>query len=238
MTAMPPLSSPTTSAAQRGLRLALVVVGLGLWFTTQWLLGKRHWEHPEQINDLILNATAPWNDQLHTSPGCANALLIVSSAVIDVLTVGLLAWSVVGPSVRPFLGLLMLFMLRQACQMVCALPTPPGMIWRDPGFPSAVVTYGVDNDFFFSGHTALAVYGAVELARLNRWWCRLLAVVIACFEAGVVLVLRAHWTMDVYAGAVTALYIAGVAKQLAPTVDCWFESRFAGPLAVHDRDST
>ena len=39
------------------------------------------------------------------------------------------------------------------------------MIWRSPGVPSLLVTYGVSNDLFFSGHTALAVYGAIELGR-------------------------------------------------------------------------
>ena len=38
------------------------------------------------------------------------------------------------------------------------------MIWRNPGFPSLLVTYGTASDLFFSGHTAIAVYGALELA--------------------------------------------------------------------------
>ena len=33
------------------------------------------------------------------------------------------------------------------------------------GVPSILVTYNVTTDFFFSGHTGLAVLGAVELAR-------------------------------------------------------------------------
>ena len=58
-----------------------------------------------------------------------------------------------------------LFGLRQMCQAVSALPLPEGMIWRSPGVPSLLVTYDVANDLFFSGHTAMAVYGAIELAR-------------------------------------------------------------------------
>src|SRR3989442_6441970 len=41
------------------------------------------------------------------------------------------------------------------------------MIWRRPGFPSLLVTYGTAGDLFFSGHTAIAVYGGVELVRLR-----------------------------------------------------------------------
>jgi len=51
-------------------------------------------------------------------------------------------------------------------QATTALPAPPGMLWRDPGFPSLLVTYSVGNDFFFSGHTAFAVFGAPVWAEL------------------------------------------------------------------------
>jgi hypothetical protein len=81
------------------------------------------------------------------------------------------------------------------------------------------VTYGVSNDLFFSGHTAIAVYGATELARLNFPGARLAGLAVALFEASTVIVLRAHYTMDVFTGAVTALLVAGLAERMAPSVD-------------------
>ena len=60
--------------------------------------------------------------------------------------------------------LLILYALRQICQGLCALPPPDGMIWRRPGIPSLLVTYGTATDLFFSGHTAIAVFGCIELA--------------------------------------------------------------------------
>ncbi len=205
------------------LRLLLVAVGLGLWFGTQYLIGMR--AVPESgIGDTVLDLLAPLHRYFWEHEQAADLLLIVSSAIIDVLGVFLLAWSIFGKSIRPFLGLLMLFALRQACQALIALPAPSEMIWRQPelfGVPiySLLVTPKVANDFFFSGHTALAVYGAIELVRFGgRRWLPLGAA-IAVFEAAVVLVLRAHWTMDVYAGVVTAILIAIIAKQIAPPVD-------------------
>jgi hypothetical protein len=93
------------------------------------------------------------------------------------------------------------------------------MIWHHPGFPSLLVTYDVGNDFFFSGHTALAVFGAIELARSRRPLAVALGVVIAVFEIAVVILLRSHWTMDVYAAVVTAFCAAGVANWLGPYID-------------------
>jgi hypothetical protein len=142
----------------------------------------------------------------------------VTSAIIDVLGLFLLGSAIFGPSFRPFLGLAIVFVLRQLCQGLCALPPPEGMIWRHPGFPSLLVTYGTATDLFFSGHTAIAVYGAVELARLGGPWIAL-GIALAVIEATTVLVLRAHYTMDVFAAIVTGLWVAGVADVLAPVFD-------------------
>jgi hypothetical protein len=84
--------------------------------------------------------------------------------------------------------------------------------------PSLLVTYGVANDFFFSGHTALAVFGAIEVGRVRRWLIPL-AAALAVFEATTVLALRALWTMDVFTGAVTAVMVGLVCGPVAGWVD-------------------
>lgn len=199
-------------------RAALVAVGLGLWFWTQRLIGRRPFP-THGIGDAVHDWTASWNRRLNASPRAANVLLIASSAVIDLLGLFLLGAAIFGPTVRPFVGVLLLFALRQMCQGLCAFAPPDGMIWRSPGVPSLLVTYGTASDLFFSGHTAIAVYGALELARLGGPWLALLGVVIVLFEAGAVLVLRAHYTADVFAAIVTALWAAGAAEGFGPVVD-------------------
>jgi hypothetical protein len=194
-----------SSYRQRLLR-RLVVTGivLALWFWTQSLIGART-APASGLGDALHNLTAGLNSYFGRNPGTANALLIVSSALIDALGLFLLGRWLFGGSVRPFLGLFLLMALRQLMQAICALPPPPNMIWHYPGFPSLLVTYNVANDFFFSGHTAIAVFGAIELSRLRRHWLSALAVLIVIFEVATVLILRAHYTMDVFAGIVAAL---------------------------------
>jgi membrane-associated phospholipid phosphatase len=109
--------------------------------------------------------------------------------------------------------------LRQLMQAICSLPPPPNMIWHDPGFPSLLVTYHVANDFFFSGHTAIAVFGAVELSRLRWRWLTIAAVLIVVFEIATVLILRAHYTMDVFTGILAALWIARLSERISPRLD-------------------
>jgi len=173
------------------------------------------------IGDRIQTITAPANLYLHQHPAAANALLIVSSGIIDLLGIFLLSIWIFRGEARPFVGLVIVLGLRQLMQACVTLPAPPDAIWHYPGFPSLLVTYGVAYDYFFSGHTAIAVLGATELVRVSRGsligrWVTLAAVGIVVFEAATVVILRAHYTMDVFTGLVTGLYAAHLAERIAP----------------------
>ncbi len=204
-------------------RIALTAIALVIWFWTQSLLAKRALP-ASGIGDALHTLTAGLNSYFYHSPNAANALLILSSALIDGLGIFLLARWLFGPSVRPFLGLVILLGLRQFMQAICALPAPPNMIWHYPGFPSALVTYNVGNDFFFSGHTAIAVFGGIELARLGKRWLTIVAVGIVLFEIATVLVLRAHYTMDVFTGLLAALCVARICTVVSPSIDAWISA--------------
>lgn len=207
-------------------RVALVAGGLFLWFWTQKLIGKRN--APEgRIGDALLDATGRVNRYLHEKPRVATLLLIGTSALIDLLGLFLLAQAIFGASARPFAGLLILFGLRQVCQGLCALPPPEGMIWRNPGVPSLFVTYGTSTDLFFSGHTALAVYGCLELAHWGGPAAAVAGIVIVAIEISAVIVLRAHYTMDVFAGLVTALWVWSIAFSAGNGIDALL-ARIAG----------
>jgi hypothetical protein len=175
------------------------------------------------IGDGIHNLTAGLNAWLQEHSSAGTALLIGSSACIDALGLFLIGATIFGRSIRPFLGLILIFSLRQINQAFTSLPVPPGQIWHSTGVPTLLVTYGVSNDLFFSGHTALAVFGAMELARLGHAGLKLLAALIAVFEITTVLLLRAHYTMDVYSGAATALLIAVLVEKIATPCDHFLE---------------
>jgi hypothetical protein len=205
---------------RRGLLLRLLVSGivLALWFWTQSLIGART-APASGVGDALHNLTAGLNSYFTQNTRAADALLIVSSALIDALGLFLLGSWLFGESIRPFLGLFLLMTLRQLMQAICALPPPPNMIWHYPGFPSLLVTYHVANDFFFSGHTAIAVFGAIELSRLRRNWLTAAAVLLVAFEIATVLILRAHYTMDVFTGIVAAFWVKDVVNQVSPRLD-------------------
>jgi len=201
-------------------RLGVVVLALAAWHWTQILIARK--TTPRQgLGDLIHDLTADWHGWLSRNERAANRLLIVSSFFIDALALSVIALAVFGGSFAPFIALLILFGLRQLSQAICTLPPPPGMIWRHPGCPSLLVTYEVGNDFFFSGHTALAVLGAMEIAHVGPIWLGISVAVIAVGEMTTVLVLRAHYTLDVIAGAAVAYFAYHIAGIASPTIDAW-----------------
>jgi hypothetical protein len=200
------------------LRAGIVFFSLIAWFASQSLISGRCVKN-DFIGDRVHDLTASLHRYLTDRPRAANAILIISSAFIDILGVFLILASVFGPNMKPLAALIILFLMRQFCQGTCALPVPPGMIWRHPGFPSLLVTYEVGNDFFFSGHTAIAVLGAIEATMLASagalaWPFAVAAVLIAFGEAFVVLLLRAHYTLDVITAIFAAFCAAGLANAL------------------------
>jgi hypothetical protein len=198
------------------IRVALTAAALVIWFWTQSLIGARG-VPASGIGDRMHAVTAPANLYLHLHPAAANALLIVSSGIIDLLGIFLLSLWIFRKEPRPFIGLVIVLSLRQIMQFCVALPAPPDAIWHNPGFPSLLVTYGVAYDYFFSGHTAIAVLGATELARFGRRSVTVAAVGIVIFEVATVFTLRAHYTMDVFTGLVTGLYAAHLADRISPS---------------------
>ncbi len=203
-----------------GLRAGVVVAGLAIWFWTQSLIGRKA-AAKDGIGDGIHDLTARWHHYFATHERAANAALIISSIFIDITGLALIGGAIFGHTFAPFLAILIVFGLRQICQGLCTLPPPPGVIWRYPGFPALLVTYEVGNDLFFSGHTALVVLGAIEAAHYGPAWLAGIATVIALGEILVVLVLRAHYTLDVVAGVFAAIFAADVAGRLSPIVDAW-----------------
>jgi len=203
-----------------GLRTGVVLGALGIWFWTQSLIARKS-AAKNGIGDAVHDWTEKWHHYLFTHERAANAALIASSIFIDLIGLSLIGAAIFGPTFAPFLAILIVFGLRQICQSICILPPPPGIIWRNPGFPTLLVTYEVGNDLFFSGHTALAVLGAIEAAQFGPAWLAWLAAVVALGEMIIVLVLRAHYTLDVLAGVFASFLAAGVGAKMSPLVDAW-----------------
>ena len=201
---------PALMAARAAL-LAVFVVG---WFASQSFLAQfQVLDDGEALGDGIHNVLLPVTNYFHANPLVADKVLIASSACIDVFATLMMLLSVFGRTMRPVVGIVFVFIMRQSCQSLVTLPSPKKVFWRDPGVPSLLVTYDTPNDFFFSGHTAIAVVCAVELGRMFGRKGQVVRACFAAFEIFVVLALQAHWTMDVFTGFVAARYATLIAPR-------------------------
>lgn len=201
------MMSHTTKS--RLLRVVIMVAAFAIFHAAEQLVGSRGL--PDRIDDLMHDLFTPVNGVLQSNPRLTDASLIAITGLVDVAGVGLAIGAIVSRSVRPLVGLLVLYGMRQSVEVLCELPAPGGMIWRYPGFPSLLVDYGVMGDFFFSGHTALLAYATLELATLRRWWLTALGVGGTLLVIAVIFSLRAHYTMDVFTAVIAAVlaFLAG-----------------------------
>jgi hypothetical protein len=211
------------SVLEIAVRVGFVVAGVALWSFSQ---AKISASKPPPlvhgpIGDRLHTWSTPWHTWLTARCARSNRLLIVTSAGIDVFGIYLLAATIFGSSIRPFIALLIVFALRQLCEYHVSLPAPDGVVWHHPGFPSLLVTYHVANDYFFSGHTAVSAVAMMQLIHVAPWWVAALAVVGTMIEAGTVIVLRAHYTMDVVAAILAAVAADSAATWLAPGIDAF-----------------
>lgn len=162
-----------------------------------------------QIVDFPLNLFAPLNVFLNNHLSIATWFIGYIELVIDFSAALILLASIFGPSLRPALGLFCVECLRMFMLVLVIEPNIPGCLYFNIGLPT-FASYAGNNDFFFSGHTALTVYAALLLKRIfpNARWVfpvQLGAVGLMLF---CMFALHYHYTADVYAGAVTALWVS------------------------------
>ncbi|PVI05428.1 hypothetical protein DM02DRAFT_99615 [Periconia macrospinosa] len=210
------------------LRTLVITIALYFWYYTQSLLSHRTLPAQEatsvsSIHDEVHSLTSGLHARISRSTKLTNVLLATSSATMDLLALFLLTIAIFGPTFAPAVGLILLLSLRQLAQSFCRLPLPIGIIWRNPGISSIFVTYEVKNDLFFSGHTAFSVYGALIVrSMLGNCVGIPLGLFLVSFQITVVLLLRVHYTMDVFTGVFCALYIYHINGVISPYVDEFF----------------
>ena len=199
-------------------KLCFVIVIFGAFHISQNLIAVK--PNPIGVHDEMIIHTMFIRDWLFKNPEVIRWLLIASSLWIDIVFIYLVKKGIVGSTMRPIFGLCFIFTLRQLMMALVSLPIIESNLWRDPQFPSLCVTYGTTNDFFFSGHTSLAVYGAIELCRVDNGKYpkhRFFGWILAVFEIAFVSILHAHYTMDIFTGIFVAVSAANFA--------CWLEKK-------------
>lgn len=114
------------------------------------------------------------------------------------------------------------YIVRAFTQMIVTFSFPEGYYWKDPHFPSIVVPYGRNSDFFFSGHCGFLNLCGLELLRQGKKKLFLMICFINLYIGFVMLVFRIHYMFDITTGIFMSHYIflmlEGYAKYLDKNV--------------------
>ncbi len=77
----------------------------------------------------------------------------------------------------------------------------------------------MSTDFYFSAYVGINLLGNLELERFRINWLSALGLFFLAFEAFVDIVLRAHYTPDLYTSVITAFFCYLIAQPLIPAID-------------------
>lgn len=197
----------------------ILVAGAFIGGLTEHMIGER--VPPDcKIGDLLQAWTAPLNSYVQSYHWLGDTLIIIYSLTGDAIVLTLIACAIVQSSIRPVLPLLVFMILRQTMQLLVSFPSDPGIVWHYPGFPSLFLNYSVKGDFYFSAYVGINILGALEFGEIfKRPWLRTLNFFGAALVAFIVIVLRSHYTTDIYTSAMTAVFAYLFTEEFIPPVD-------------------
>jgi hypothetical protein len=116
--------------------------------------------------------------------------------------------------------------VRFFCQCIFSLPYPEGYNWGYPGIPSITIKYGQTADFFFSGHIGLSTICLMEFWACGYYKVVVFAMFAMTCNACMLIILRAHYSIDLIGGFVFGHYIWIMADKydFMWTPDWWFDN--------------
>jgi len=176
---------------------------------------------PDCIEDSGHDLTGELNDYFGNHETARHILEIVASFCMDMTFIMLIVLFLAKLyTMRPLIALIILFFVRALIQRMFQMRQPDGHYWDYPGFPSLTVPYVADrNDFFYSGHVGTAVVVALQYRQEKFYKISYVIGFVAVFEGFILIVLRAHYTVDIVVGAFFGHLFCTFATFLAPFID-------------------
>ena len=144
------------------------------------------------------------NEYLQENINVTKFHLMLTTLLIDVNVMYVIGMGIYTNRLDSLYMIISGVILRQICQYITRLPIPSGILWFDPGFPTLLMVYEAQNDFFFSGHTLISlITGSNIFMNTSNIFIKLYAIIYVLYEIFFVIVTKSHYFMDVYAGITT-----------------------------------
>lgn len=162
---------------------------------------------PQCLVDLSHEVTRPINDYFIVHTGGKNALIIISSLMVDITVIVTAAvWIIYGKTLRLFFAVATFMIFNIVLKEIFYFRFPDGYIWEYPGFPSLSNPYYPANDFFFCAQIGLCVIFMLNFRAHRMSIMKYFTLVTILLEFFVLIVTRAHYIIDVLTGIVAGHY--------------------------------
>lgn len=159
------------------------------------------------VKDLPFIWFTPLNEYYIANINQRNNLIIFSSITLDsLLLIAFYRWTRYSSSYRLPLANVFFYITRAICQKLIVIEYPEGYNWGYPGFFSFSIPYGETNDFFYSGHVGICIVQYLEFNAVGWKYAGRFSLFVCCVQIYMMLVLRAHYTMDMIAAIIFAHY--------------------------------
>ena len=202
------------------LRVASIIIGMSAVLSSSIAGVGIPNENVECMKDTLFDLTAGLNSFFVSNDLARHILLIFSSSMIDFqyiyFCVHFLLW---GKSGRPIVFLVIFYAFRAFIQGMFMMKFPEGMVWDYPGIPSITISYGYTSDFFFSGHVGIMTFITLEHHKHKNSQMMGLAAFGILFEFFTMVVLRGHYSIDLFSGIIFGHYFWMMSKKLCKAVD-------------------
>jgi len=184
------------------------------------------------LHDNLMDFLQPVNDFINDNPFWRDFFQGISSGLLDLtFLITFVPWVIKGTTGRPVYCMAIFYLIRGLVQQVIIMGFPSGYWWYSPGFPSLVVPYGRDSDFFFSGHVGFLMICSCENWVVGRRWLFWCGMVMEIYLIFVLVSYRVHYSTDIIAGLFISHWVFMVMCKHSPSIDKFF---FAGYKKAHD----
>lgn len=186
---------------------SVAVLGLGNYLNMTF---EKMYVPSDKVQDKLFDLTRGINVYLSRNKEISRKILAINSLCFDIFGS---ATIIHGTIYRPMMVLAgsTIIVLKACLMYLVGLPIPENMIWFCTGIPSFMVDYSSSADLFFSGHVAHSVYFFLYWCSTADTFCSICCCVFSglflLYTMIMLIVMRIHYTMDIYAGLTTGTTI-------------------------------
>lgn len=191
----------------------------------------------ECLHDTGFDLTSGVNQELNHNKGLLTVFELTSSALVDFTSLSIMYYFYkVGTTIRYPVQLIGFYGMRGIIQGTFLFRFPNNGVWDNPGIPSLSVPYGLNNDFYYSGHCGFMIMMGMEHFKMGNKKLPIFILISVFYVAFVLISARIHYTIDIpigmlagyYAHYLTNYFIRHIQAVLRRTFNrcCWLKMKY------------